>query len=406
MKTTTPSLPSPTLHDRFYHPVALALSRAIPTRLCHDYSDWHYLQSGVGRIIESSRSGREWVQLFNALIANAISVGNFFKALNSNRRLSLLEEIAEDVRQQTHQQAGCRRDPFAAHPELAGYVIYATDGHSHGASAHEEPIGGQKRSVTHLFSLNLRTHTLAHLALTQPQQGKKKEHELSTIKRKGGHVLRVRTPKGAKVIHAYDPAITDYPEWYKWKHGHGIYIITREKVSSALMIIGQRDWDRQDPRNTGVLSDESVGPSNGVSMRRIRYQDPASGEIYTFLTNEFDLPPGLIVLIYRLRWDVEKVFDEIKNKLGQQKAWGKSQAAKQQQALFITLAHNLLLFLELTLEAEEGIIDEKVRHKQQERLNQEAQRARKPTAFLTHWSSSSYEPRREACNSSAGYATA
>jgi len=48
-------------------------------------------------------------------------------------------------------------------------------------------------------------------------------------------------------------------------------------------------------------------------FRRIRYQDPESGEIYEFLTSEFHLPPGIIAQLYRLRWDIEKFFDVCEN---------------------------------------------------------------------------------------------
>jgi hypothetical protein len=56
-------------------------------------------------------------------------------------------------------------------------------------------------------------------------------------------------------------------------------------------------------------------------LRLIMYQDPLTGTVYEFLTNEPDLPPGVIVELYHRRWEAEKVFDEVKNKLGQKKAW-------------------------------------------------------------------------------------
>ena len=65
-------------------------------------------------------------------------------------------------------------------------------------------------------------------------------------------------PTGTKVLHIYDPAIIDYREWHRWKQGHGIYVLTREKENSWLTVIGDRSlqWDPKDLRNAGVLSDE------------------------------------------------------------------------------------------------------------------------------------------------------
>lgn len=376
MKTTETNKQE-TLRNQFFAPLEVALSRAENTRTCNSYSDQTYVHSGVGRVIEASKSGREWIQFFCTVACVYISVANFFAALRSKRRLRLLEEVDADVRQQADQQICEHGDPFSNYPELEPFEIYASDGHSHGASAHEEEIYGKKRAVNHIFSLNLRTHTLAHLTVTQPAEGKKKEHEIKAIKRIGGRALRLDAPKGTKVIHVYDPAIIDYREWYKWKQGHGVYIITREKSNSKLLTLDLRSWDKNDPRNAGVISDELVGPFNGHSMRRVRYTDPVSGQSYSFLTTEMTLAPGLIAFIYKLRWDIEKAFDEVENKLAQKKAWGKQNTTKTQQALFITLAHNLLLMLEKKLEVEEGITDEKVRRKQVKRLAMDIQKARR-----------------------------
>ncbi len=374
MKTQfTPTLPdrsstlSPTLSQRFWAPLKLALSRAGHSRECTGYSDDSYLRSGVGRILDASRSGREWLQFYNDHHNQLVSVNNFFAALKSDRRLALLQEIDLDIRQQVNELICSHRDIFVNHSELNGFEIYASDGHSHGASAHDERRGGKKQAVNHIYSLNLRTHTMAYLTLTQPAKDKKKEHEITAIKRSDGKVLRLGAPKGTKVIHVYDPAIIDYHAWDHWKQCYGVYIITREKKNSRLMIIGTPDWDRNDPRNAGVISYETVGPSNGVAMRRVRYHDPATGNEYTFLTNEMTLPPGLIAFLYKKRWDIEKVYDESKNKLGQKKAWAKSDTSKIQQALFMVITHNLMEMLEYILEVEEGITDIKVQNKRAKR---------------------------------------
>ena len=69
------------------------------------------------------------------------------------------------------------------------------------------------------------------------------------------------------------------------------------------------------------------------------------------------LRPGLIAFIYKLRWDIEKVFDELKNKLSEKKAWASTPTAKTVQAELICLAHNLFLLVEAKLKAE-GIENE------------------------------------------------
>lgn len=361
-----------TLKDKFFAPVVLALSRAKNFRACNEYTDQEHLNSGIERVLQSVASGRDWVQRLRLKFKLNLSVSNFFSSLRSPRRKQLVEEVSMDVRAQTD-QAICHQkdDPLSVHAELAGFAVYASDGHSHKASAHELPIKDKKRAVTHIYTCNLRSHSLMHTALTNAGLTKKKEHEIATLKQIGGKSLRMGEAKGIKVIQVYDPAIIDYTQWFKWKKGHGLYILTLEKSNSALRVLGQPEWDKADERNRGVLNDELVGPSNGTVMRRVTYKDPLTGKVYCFITNELTLPPGLIAFLYKLRWDIEKIFDQVKNKLLEQKAWAKSATAKIQQSHFIALAHNLMVLLNHQIETEEGIADEKSQRKRKQTRTRE-----------------------------------
>lgn len=80
-------------------------------------------------------------------------------------------------------------------------------------------------------------------------------------------------------------------------------------------------------------------------------------------------------LLYKVRWGIEKIFDPIKNKLLEQKAWAQSQNAKIQQAHFITLAHNLMVLLNHQIETQEGIMDQKSQGKRTQRRAEEVKQA-------------------------------
>ncbi len=68
-------------------------------------------------------------------------------------------------------------------------------------------------------------------------------------------------------------------------------------------------------------------------MRRVIYQDSETNLIYTYITNLApSIPPGIVALLYKSRWDIEKVFDEFKNKLGEIKSWASTPTAKTCQA--------------------------------------------------------------------------
>jgi hypothetical protein len=116
-----------------------------------------------------------------------------------------------------------------------------------------------------------------------------------------------------------------------------------------------------DPVNRGVESDEMAGYTYAY-MRRIVYRDPVSGERFVFITTETSLRPGVIALLYLLRWKIEKVFDVFKNKLHQQKAWANGETAAHTQGHFTALTHNLLSILLVTLE-QAGLTEQKVERK-------------------------------------------
>jgi len=350
------------VHDRFFAPVRKALGETdAGKRKCPSFSDEEHILSGIGRVMGSGRSGRGWVQHLRMNLAAAVSVCGFFGSLKSARRLALVGQVSAHVRLQADRQcAKAGADPLAKHPELKGFAVYASDGHYEKAAAHTPAVDGEIQPQGFFYSVNLRTHSMGLLDIARPTV--KKEHDMHALKRLTAKSLRMGEKEGVKVIVAYDPAVIDYRQWRNWKT-QGLYAVSTEKANSAAETIGLLEWDRDDPRNTGVLADEYVSTSVGHMMRRIKYRDPETGREFSFMTSEFTVPPGLLAFIYKLRWDIEKSFDEKKNKLGVVKTWSASPEAKCQQAHFVCLAHNLMLMLERLIGESEGIRDEKVEAK-------------------------------------------
>lgn len=368
-----------TMAEHIFEPVERVLKQATNTRACRALDDFSFMQFGLLRVLKVFFSGRHFVQHVNMRYGSSLSVSLFFKALGSRRRRLLTEEVAEAVRQFIDKtiQDSEDGDPLAKYPELDGFAIYATDGHTHKASAREKPRFKKVYPVTHIYSLNLRTHTAKHDVLLQPEEQKKKEHEIKALKRMDIKALRMNEPRGAKVIHVYDPAVIDYHKWLQWKQGSGIYIVTMEKKNSAFEVLGKPEWDRSNPINNGVLFTELVGTSNGVCLRRIGYQDPASGIIFSFITNEMTLSPGIIAFLYYMRWNVEKLFDEFKNSLYERKAWSATENGKIQQANLLAMAHNLMILTEHDLKHNHGIEDQKVKDKKEKALAKDRDSAQK-----------------------------
>ncbi len=251
-------------------------------------------------------------------------------------------------------------DPFAQFPQLVGFDIYAADGHyQHAAAFDPKPnkSGGKTAATGHFFRLDLRSHHLGYLALGEPDDGKKKAHDITILKRSTTEALRNGAPTGRKILYAWDKACIDYHLWSKLKNNSGIYFITQEKSNSAAEQCSIELLDFDDPRNEGIQTDHHVGTSNGVMLRRIVYTDPRDGTTYSYLTNELTLPAYQLVMIYKHRWDIEKVFHQLKSKMEERKSWASSPHAKRNHGIFECIAHNLALLAEEEVKAM-GLIDQ------------------------------------------------
>ena len=171
------------------------------------------------------------------------------------------------------------------------------------------------------------------------------------------------------MIYVWDRAGIDFFQWFKWKHLGAIYFISREKKNMEPMVIGELYYDKKDPVNKGVQDFQIIGCAAGVMMHRVVYKCPVSGDTYNFVTSLRSIPPGLIAYLYRTRWDIEKIFDQVKNKLSEKKAWATSDIAKEMQAQFVCIAHNLMLILEDCIE-KEGIRNDIENNRRSKRLKE------------------------------------
>ena len=334
------------VNDAFFQPLA-GLAQASPhARHCPEFSDEHWLRTGVQRTLERVESGRAFLQEQGPRLPCRPTHSNYFTSLHSERRWELVREVNRVVL-----AAAQLPDRLKSIAELERYECFAVDGHWHQAAAHDPRHGETKMTVGHFYSLDLRGHPLRSLATGLGLH----EHDMSALKRIQPTGLRQGVPKGKRVLIVYDRAGIDLAYWKRCRVERAVYFLSRLKEGMVYEWIENRPLDPTDARNQGIESDRLIQRRDGQLMRLIRYIEPQKGKEYQFLTNEMDLPACVLVELYRRRWEVEKVFDEIKNKLGEKKAWGTSLVAKQTQAQFVALTHNLLLLYESRLETEHGV---------------------------------------------------
>lgn len=350
---------SPLIRDAFLEPALSLLSTLDNYREGLDFSDAEFLTLGVRRINTFHPSGRSFLQSARQCDVTDVSLKAYFGAASSLRRLSMIHELNTTL----SQKVVAPTDRFARFPELAGRDVSALDGHDIRHATHEPPAtmaSGRREvpdTVTGVFLRNLRSGAARVLAQTDGHQ-----NEWAAVKdRPWSDFLWHPDAKGTILV--IDPVAVDFAFLRGAKFKGGFTVITRTKANLVVREARPLEWDKKDSRNQAVLSDERVRFAQPGEFRRIRYQDPETGEVYEFLTTEFHLAPGIIAQLYRLRWDIEKFFDACENLLAEKRAWGVGPVAAQVQNEFLVLTHNLLLLLSGRLEVEEGIRDEKVEAK-------------------------------------------
>lgn len=331
--------------ERFFAPIVEALERLDVGRECMAISDANWFMIGCLRVVSQETSGRGLLQRLCDLSIIEVNRQTFQESLKSPRRLRTAQAVNRDLLEQLEKTVP---DPFSEIPSLRNFDLYAADGHFHAHACHDQAIGGKKRPVEHFYSLNLRTNGLSHLTQAQIGGTRKKEHDMHALKRLDIDTLRQNAAVGRKVLYVYDRACIDFPQWSKWKES-GLYFITKLRSDLKLTPIkGNPGFDPYDPINAGVISDEIVEDGSSSTIRRITYRCPESGDLLVFLTNVFSgIPAGVIAYLYKRRWGIEKIFDVVKNKYHEKKSWATSPIAKDNQAHFIALHHNLLCLFEM-----------------------------------------------------------
>lgn len=367
---------NPLLLDQVLAPALAVLDNYVRGVLVDsEISDARFVRLGVLRVLSQACSGRDFLQQCQETFQEDLHRSSFFALLHSRRREQILRELNEQlVQRATKVCQSSKVDLLGAFPELRQRAIFAVDGHllEHACHSVRDAEGRQVAPNT-LYLLCLHSGLTVNLA---PVQGDGTyRHEMPVFRRSVVEWLR-RRGLGRKTLPIFigDPAYVDKQFWTRmalWAQ-HGALVITRMKENMKPTVYGALAWDKAAEVNAGVLADELVGFDGACVMRRVRYRDPETLQEYEFLTTERTLPPGLIALLYLLRWRIEKLFDTGKNKLQETKMWATGEVAREVQGHFFALTHNLLVLLGRELERTHGLREEKLEEKRAQALKQRA----------------------------------
>lgn len=142
-----------------------------------------------------------------------------------------------------------------------------------------------------------------------------------------------------------DKGYVDFHRLYSLIHQCRAFYVTRAKENLRCEIISSVDPDQ----STGIVSDQMVrltgyksSKSYPEAFRLVVYEDYASGVVYKFITNDFNLPALTIAELYRERWKIELFFKWIKQHLHIKAFYGTSPNAVYCQIWIATCTYLLI----------------------------------------------------------------
>jgi hypothetical protein len=304
-----------------------------------------FLTLGVLRHLRGVATLREQVQELLHLDPSAetqvpLPRSTWSDALASPRRLQILTDMIAGL---VRQADTVLPDRLAGIPGLGSRHVYALDGTYEQPSAHfrHRPprAGGDHNPKGHGL---LTFHNLRLGVPVDVQVEVRSRHEITVLRDYDKAPQAVTQRRNALFV--VDRAFIDAPFWDVKKARLGITMITRMK--SNLRIDSTEALDvTADPVNEGVLRNLRVMLSSSRQPWRLITYRTRRGHQVEFLTNDFDLEPGVIAFLYSRRWEEEKCFDTWKNDFSQAKAWGKSPTAIDNQVRLAIITSILIAII-------------------------------------------------------------
>jgi IS4 transposase len=147
-------------------------------------------------------------------------------------------------------------------------------------------------------------------------------------------------------IYVFDKGYNDYKA-FKHFSEHQTGFVTRIKDNASYQIIEENDIGEH--IHSGVLLDEIIeievkeGKSGSrLKVRKVKFYDRENKREFEFITNLFDLRADLIAALYKIRWQIELLFKQLKQNFPLKYFLGDNENAIKIQ-IYCVLIVNLLL---------------------------------------------------------------
>jgi len=329
---------------------------------CPTLKDEDFITKIILRAILPNRTGRSYVQYQIQACEENLTFGAWFSANSSPRRVNMLDKVMPyALRNLRRKMLKSRINHLDGIDALENYDCLAFDGHCIKPASHTKLDEGLKNKANSCFIMGMDMRTGLLMPATVVSTGERRKNELPFLENLCAQEA-LKWGLRYNQISVYDRALSSY-ELLDREAQSAHYWLTREKKNADWEQTDLLSWDRNDPFNINVISDSycyKTIEEKRVRFRVVEYFDPLEKKTYRYLSRLSNkLPPGVVAELYRRRWQIEKSYDNSKNSLFEQKAWGCSLEAHKVQMHAIVAALNFIrYFQEMNLIDNEQYPDE------------------------------------------------
>ena len=160
------------------------------------------------------------------------------------------------------------------------------------------------------------------------------------------HTLLNKLKPDANTIYVFDKGYNDYKAFNRFsKTGTGF--VTRIKDNAVYELVEQHHIEEN--IHSGVLEDVTIeltvkedGKEEKLKLRKVTFYDRVLKRKFEFLTNLFEMRADLVAALYKLRWQIELLFKQLKQNFPLKYFIGDNENAIKIQ-IYCALIANLLM---------------------------------------------------------------
>lgn len=160
------------------------------------------------------------------------------------------------------------------------------------------------------------------------------------------HILLERLSLNDNTIYVFDKGYNDYKAFKRFSE-HKTGFVTRVKDNAVYQMIDSNPIDEE--IHNGVELDQVIeiivkdkGTESKLKLRKVQFYDRNLKRRFEFLTNLFEMRADLVAAIYKLRWQIELLFKQLKQNFPLKYFLGDNENAIKIQ-IYCALIANLLM---------------------------------------------------------------